>query len=100
MDGMDGFQTCRAIKKMPAPTGLKPIVILLSSRGGVIDKMRGSLAGADAYLTKPLNDVDLNKLLAKHEIASGASFAASRAHHVRNSQPHQGGVRSTGRPDR
>ena len=82
-NGMDGFQTCRAIQKMPPAMGTKPLVFLLSNRGGVIDKMRGKLAGADAYLTKPLNDADLNKVLAKHEAASGAAFAASRAAHSR-----------------
>ena len=79
MDGMDGFQTCRAIKKRSYPAGSKsPVVFMLSSRGGVIDKMRGSLAGADAYMTKPLNEPELRKLLAKHDVQAMDGFAATR----------------------
>lgn len=92
-DGMDGFQTCRAIKKAPLTMGTKPLVFILSSRGGVFDKMRGSLAGADAYLIKPLNELDLNKVLSKHEAASGAIFAATREAHSRT----LGDSRSSGR---
>jgi two-component system, cell cycle response regulator len=87
MDGLDGYQTCRAIKQRKYSSGKAPVVVMLTSRGGTIDKIRGTLAGCDAYLTKPLNETELIKVLAKHDhsiergfrsTAVGASsFAAS-----------------------
>ena len=78
MEGMDGFQACRAIKRRSYTHGKAPVVFMLSSRGGVIDKMRGSLAGADAYLTKPLNEPELNRLLAQYEGQGAGSYAATQ----------------------
>jgi DNA-binding response OmpR family regulator len=40
---------------------------MLTSKGGTIDKIRGSMAGCDAYLTKPLNDKKLAVVLAKFD---------------------------------
>jgi two-component system, cell cycle response regulator len=67
MEGLDGYQTCRAIKQRKYAEGKPPVVVMLTSRGGTIDKIRGTLAGCDAYLTKPLNERDLIAVLAKHD---------------------------------
>ena len=67
MEGLDGYQTCRAIKQRKYSDGKPPVVVILTSRGGTIDKIRGTLAGCDAYLTKPLNERDLIAVLAKHD---------------------------------
>ena len=67
MEGLDGYQTCRAIKQRKYSDGKPPVVVMLTSRGGTIDKIRGTLAGCDAYLTKPLNERDLISVLAKHD---------------------------------
>ncbi len=67
MEGLDGYQTCRAIKQRKHPEGKPPVVVMLTSRGGTIDKIRGTLAGCDAYLTKPLNETELVAVLAKHD---------------------------------
>jgi DNA-binding response OmpR family regulator len=67
MEGLDGYQTCRAIKQRKYPNGKPPVVVMLTSRGGTIDKIRGTLAGCDAYLTKPLNESELVGVLAKHD---------------------------------
>jgi DNA-binding response OmpR family regulator len=40
---------------------------MLTSKGGTIDKIRGSMAGCDAYLTKPINDKKLSAALAKFD---------------------------------
>lgn len=74
MDGLDGYQTCRAIKQRKYASGKTPIVIMLTSRGGSIDKIRGGLAGCDAYLTKPLNEAELLKVLAKYDEQVERSF--------------------------
>lgn len=64
MPGIDGYQTCTLIKKRPYLPGRKaPRVVLLTSRDGLVDKMRGTLAGCDAYLTKPLRQEALMRLI-------------------------------------
>jgi CheY-like chemotaxis protein len=67
MAGLDGYQTCKAIKNNKARRGPAPVVVMLTSKGGTIDKIRGSMAGCDAYLTKPLNDKKLAAVLTKYD---------------------------------
>jgi CheY-like chemotaxis protein len=67
MAGLDGYQTCKAIKNNKARRGPAPVVVMLTSKGGTIDKIRGTMAGCDAYLTKPLNDKKLSAALAKFD---------------------------------
>lgn len=74
MEGLDGYQTCRAIKQRKYTEGKPPVVVMLTSRGGTIDKIRGTLAGCDAYLTKPLNERDLIAILAKHDRTVARGF--------------------------
>jgi two-component system, cell cycle response regulator len=74
MEGLDGYQTCRAIKQRKYASGRPPVVVMLTSRGGSIDKIRGGLAGCDAYLTKPLNEAELLKILSKHDEQVERSF--------------------------
>ena len=74
MAGLDGYQTCRAIKHRKYASGKAPVVVMLTSRGGSIDKIRGGLAGCDAYLTKPLNEAELLKVLAKYDEQVERSF--------------------------
>ena len=70
MAGLDGYQTCRAIKLNKAKRLTIPVVVMLTSRGGTIDKIRGSMSGCDAYLTKPLNEQQLGMVLAQHAATS------------------------------
>jgi two-component system, cell cycle response regulator len=64
MPGLDGYQTCKLIKKRPYADGRRPpTVVMLTSRGGLVDKMRGTLSGCDAYLTKPLQQEALMKVI-------------------------------------
>lgn len=57
MPGMDGFETCRRLKAQ-AETRHIPIV-LVTALDGREDKIRGLEAGADDFITKPLDDVIL-----------------------------------------
>jgi two-component system, cell cycle response regulator len=65
MDGLDGYQACKAIKTSTVLANNMPAVIMVSSRGGTLDKIRGSFAGCDAYITKPVNEKRLASLLIK-----------------------------------
>jgi CheY-like chemotaxis protein len=70
MPGLDGYKTCKAIKSKKSRLSSAPIVVMLTSRGGAIDKIRGSMAGCDAYLTKPLNEKRLSDVLTKFDAVS------------------------------
>jgi len=57
LPGIDGFEVCRRLRKLPA-TAHVPI-IMLTSKSTIADKKVGFEAGADDYLTKPVEAADL-----------------------------------------
>src|SRR5579863_2227543 len=57
MPGMDGFEVCRRIKKNPATTHLP--VIMVTALDQPSDRLRGLEAGADDFLTKPIDEIAL-----------------------------------------
>jgi twitching motility two-component system response regulator PilG len=59
LPGIDGYQVCKLIKGNRQAVK-RTAVVMLTSRSSPFDKLRGSLAGCDEYLTKP---VDENRLL-------------------------------------
>jgi CheY-like chemotaxis protein len=64
MPGIDSYQACKLIKKRPYPAGRSaPVVVMLTSRAGVMDKVRGTLSYCDAHLTKPLQLEALIRIL-------------------------------------
>ncbi len=48
---LDGYQVIQQIKARPALARTK--LVILSRRDGVLDRLKGRLVGAHAYLTKP-----------------------------------------------
>ncbi len=48
---MDGYQVCKMIKSMKETKGVP--VVMLSGNDGFFDKVKGRVAGASDYLTKP-----------------------------------------------
>jgi two-component system cell cycle response regulator len=57
MPGMDGFETCRRIKADPASAHIP--VVLVTALDGREDRIKGLDAGADDFVTKPIDDVVL-----------------------------------------
>jgi two-component system cell cycle response regulator len=57
MPGMDGFEVCRRIKKDPSTAHLP--VVMVTALDQLSDRVTGLEAGADDFLTKPVNDVAL-----------------------------------------
>jgi len=60
MPGMDGLTVCQTIRQRPGPY---TYVILLTSRDRQADMVEGLGAGADDFLTKPLDVVELRARL-------------------------------------
>ena len=63
----NGFEVCRAIKRqvrtVSGQTAARAKVIMLTSRSGVFDRVRGNLVGADAYVTKPPLPARLSEII-------------------------------------
>jgi len=57
MPGMDGFETCRRIKSNPATQHIP--VVMITALDQPSDRVQGLEAGAEDFLTKPVNDVAL-----------------------------------------
>ncbi|MBS7807376.1 response regulator [Variovorax sp. PCZ-1] len=66
MGAQNGYEVCRAIRTHTRQMGSKqPRIYIITSRSGVIDKMRAKMAGADAFLSKPPHPGELSELLAQ-----------------------------------
>jgi len=64
LEGVDGYQLCQTIR---SGVSSKPIpVILLGSKDGLADKIRGRLAGAAELVGKPFDPQSLLTLVQKH----------------------------------
>jgi twitching motility two-component system response regulator PilG len=63
MPGMDGYQVCKRLKSSSAAKGTT--VVMLSSKSSAFDKFRGSWAGCDAYLSKPVGEEELLATIAR-----------------------------------
>lgn len=92
MPGLNGFDVCTALRKDPATTTLP--VIMLSGLGQVQEKIMGLKAGADEYLTKPIDPRELltrvEMLLARHHVLRQS--AAAKAGRVYSIIGAKGGV--------
>lgn len=64
LPGIDGYHVCKLIKANRQAIK-KTAVVMLTSRSSPFDKLRGSLAGCDEYLTKPLDEDRLLEVIAK-----------------------------------
>ena len=63
-ESLDGLAICQHIKQHPDFGGDEaPKVLMVTGLAGATDRVRGSLAGCDAYLTKPLTEPDLLRAL-------------------------------------
>lgn len=53
----NGYEVCAAIKEDPMLADVH--VVMLSAKGQQIDRERGLLGGADAYMTKPFSPKEI-----------------------------------------
>jgi twitching motility two-component system response regulator PilG len=64
LTGMDGYEVCKKIRSTPATRELP--VIMLSGKDAFFDKVRGRLAGCNAYITKPCSAIVLRETSSKY----------------------------------
>jgi len=57
MPGMDGFEVCRRLKSDPGTSHIPIVMVTALDRAS--DRVAGLEAGADDFLTKPVNDLQL-----------------------------------------
>lgn len=63
----DGLTLCQHIRRQHRhPAGPPATVVMVSAHHSELDRVRGSLAGCDAYLGKPLDEVELDRLMRRH----------------------------------
>ncbi len=67
MPGIDGLELCRIVRNVEEFKSIP--ILMVTSRDGLLDRIRGKWSGATAYLTKPFTESQLNaeveKLLAQ-----------------------------------
>lgn len=57
LPGQSGFELCHELKKNSSTEKIP--VVICSTKGTDVDRLWGSLLGADAYLAKPVNQQEL-----------------------------------------
>jgi twitching motility two-component system response regulator PilG len=74
MPGMDGYAVAQYLKARPQYRHIP--IVMLSGRRGVLDRLKGRLAGAEHYLTKPFRTQTLLETVQEH--LAPASFGDER----------------------
>jgi two-component system, OmpR family, alkaline phosphatase synthesis response regulator PhoP len=77
LPGANGFDVCRDLRQR----GVTTPVIMLTARGRVVDKVLGLKLGADDYLTKPFDMLELTariEVQLRRAAATGAGGSATR----------------------
>jgi twitching motility two-component system response regulator PilG len=60
MEGIDGYRACKTIKAQG-----EAYIVMLTSKKSPFDKVRGTMSGCDAYITKPPGDERLAEEIQK-----------------------------------
>jgi twitching motility two-component system response regulator PilG len=64
LPNLDGYQVAKVLRS--TAKGRELPIVMLSGRDGIFDKVRGRLAGAAEYLTKPVDASTLRAALSRH----------------------------------
>jgi twitching motility two-component system response regulator PilG len=61
MPGIDGFETCTRMRKLPKLK--KTPIIMLSAKTSPLDEVKGVMAGCTTYMTKPIVHEEFQKVI-------------------------------------
>lgn len=75
LPGIDGYEACRQIKANVSG-GNRPVVVMLTSKTSPFDRIRGKMAGCDAYLTKPVEEDRLYEVISRYIATPAAANPA------------------------
>jgi DNA-binding response OmpR family regulator len=64
MPGMDGLEICRRLRETPGLSDT--IIIMVSAKAMPSERAAGIRAGADDYITKPFDEVELMEVLRRY----------------------------------
>jgi len=64
LPGIDGYKVCRTIKKDKLKRDTP--VVMLTSKSSPFDRIKGTIAGCDTYLTKPVAHESFKKVIKKY----------------------------------
>lgn len=65
---LDGLALCQRIKRSEETLLIATTAVLVSAHASPMDRVRGNLAGADAFLGKPLVEAELRRLMEDHDL--------------------------------
>lgn len=69
---LDGLQLCQQVKQRCRREGrVAPVVLMLSAHEAAVDRVRGTFAGCDGYLGKPLDGPALRRTLVSLGMLAG-----------------------------
>jgi DNA-binding response OmpR family regulator len=74
MPGIDGLELCRSVRNMSRFRNLP--IVMVTGRDGFFDKVKGRMAGATEYLTKPFENQQLISLVREY-VQTNSSKATS-----------------------
>ncbi len=81
---LDGYELCRLLRRTAAFK--KSPIIMVTGNTGFLDRAKAAMVGATDYLTKPFNQEDLCKMVARHLPGEG---------HLRSGIKSESGITST-----
>lgn len=64
MPDVDGLEFCRSLRQMPQFKDLP--IVMVTARDGLINKMKGQIAGTNKYLTKPFSSEQLRDVVGQY----------------------------------
>jgi twitching motility two-component system response regulator PilG len=86
---LDGYDLIRLLKARPAFE--RAVLVIISRRDGVLDRIKGRLAGAHAYVTKPFTTRTIIALVQGHlRVAAVSEAAVQSSTSLLNAHEHQG----------
>lgn len=73
---LDGYALAQHIRRQHRREPTPPVLVFVSAHASPSHRARGQLAGADAYLAKPLDEVELQRLLLRHGLKPRAAASS------------------------